>query len=69
MYLLIENPEYVDQLGNPISREEKLLEENPPIKDRPGLRPINSIWVRRVLIDNDTKVLYNERSQGRNSTT
>ena len=45
MYLLIENPENVDRLGNVIPREERLVEENPPITNRPGLRPINSTWV------------------------
>ena len=59
MYLLlIENPENVDRLGNVIPREERLIEENPPVTNRPGLRPINSTWVRRVLIDDPAKVLY-----------
>lgn len=58
MYLLIENPENVDQLGNPIPREERLIEENPPVTNRPGLRPVKSTWVRRVLIDDPNKVLY-----------
>ena len=39
MYLLIENPGNVDQLGNTILREEKLIEENPPVTDRPDRRP------------------------------
>lgn len=64
MYLLIENPEDVDQLGNPTPREEKLIEENPPITNRPRLRPINSIWVRRVLIDDNTRSSTNRRRQG-----
>ena len=58
MYLLIKNPKEVDRLGNVIPREERLIEENPPVTNRPGLRPINSTWVRRVLIDDPAKVLY-----------
>lgn len=58
MYLLTENPENVDRLGNVVQREERHVEENPPVTNRPGLRPINSIWVRRVLIDDPAKVLY-----------
>ena len=49
MYLLTENPENVDRLGNIVPMEEKLkerlIEENPPVTNRPGLRPVNSIWV------------------------
>ena len=38
MYLLIENPEDVDRLGNVIPREERRIEENPLVKtNRPGL--------------------------------
>ena len=32
MYLLVENPENVDRLGNTILREERLIEENPPVR-------------------------------------
>ena len=58
MYLLTETPEDVDQLGNFIPEKGELIEEGPPMPERPGLRLINSIWVRRVLIDDKTKVLY-----------
>ena len=45
MYILTENPEDVDQLGNPMPRKEKLIEKSPPMPKRLGLRLINSIWV------------------------
>ena len=64
MYLLTETPEDVDQLGNFIPRKGKLIEEGPPMPERLGLRLINSIWVRRVLIDDRTKVLYKRVDAG-----
>lgn len=64
MYLLTETPEDVDQLGKFIPRKGKLIEEGPPMPERPGLRLINSIWVRRVLIDDRTKVLYKWEDAG-----
>ena len=64
MYLLVENPKNVDQLGNPIPREERLIEANPPITDRSRLRPIHSIWVRRAVIDDANKVLYKREDSG-----
>ena len=61
MYLITKNPEDVDPLGNLVPREERLIEEHPPvIIDRPRLRQVNSIWVHRVLIDENTKVLYKQ---------
>ena len=33
-------------------------------RSRPGMKPVNSIWVRRVLIDDETKVLYKREEDG-----
>ena len=38
MYLLTETPKDMDQLGNFIPRKGKLIEEGPPMLERPGLR-------------------------------
>ena len=69
MYMLIDNPKNVDRLGNVSQREERLkerlIDENPPIPNRPGLWPINSTWVRRVLIDDPAKVLYKRMESGK----
>ena len=58
MYLLVEDPEVVDVLGNLVDKENGLIEEGPPKIEQQGLRLINSIWTRRVPIDDATKALY-----------
>ncbi len=64
MYLLIENPDEVDKLGNTAPRETKSLEEGPPSIGMLGLRLVNSIWVRRILLDDSSKILYKREDHG-----
>ena len=64
MYLLVEDPEAVDVLGNPVDKEHGLIEEGPPRLEQQGLRLINSVWTKRVWIDNATKALYKRKDAG-----
>ena len=58
MYLIVENPEVVDNLGNIVPEGLGVVEEGPPMPSIPGLRLVNSIGTRRILIDDSTKALY-----------
>ena len=64
IYLLVKDPEAVDVLGNPVDKEHGLIEEGPPKIKQQGLRLINSIWIKRVLIDDATKALYKREDAG-----
>ena len=43
LYLLVEDLEAVDVLGNPVDKEHGLIEEGPPRLEQLGLRLINSV--------------------------
>ena len=58
MYLLVEDPKAIDVLGNPVDKEHELIEEGPHRIKQQGLRLINSVWTKWVLIDDVTKALY-----------
>lgn len=58
MYLLVEDPEAVDVLGNLVDKEHGLIEEGLSRIEQQGLRLINCVWTRRVVIDDATKALY-----------
>ena len=64
MYLMTDNPEDMDRMGNLVRREEQVIDEGPPRVNRPELRPTTSVWVKRVLIDDNTKVLYWREDMG-----
>ena len=64
MYLMTDNPDDMDRMGNLVRREEQVIEEGPPRVNRPELRPTTSVWVKRVLIDDNTKVLYWREDMG-----
>ena len=57
MYLLVEDPEAVDVLGNPVDKEHGLIEEGPLRLEQQGLRLIKSVWTKQVPIDDATKAL------------
>ena len=58
MYVLTKNPDEVDKLGTRVQIETRMEEEGPPRVELVGFRLVNSIHVRRVLLDDTTKVLY-----------
>lgn len=58
MYLVIDNPDVVDTLGGIVQRELHWEDEGPPIPIQPGIRMINYVWTRRVLIDDVNGALY-----------
>ena len=64
MYLMTDNPEDMDRMGNLVRRKEQVIDEGPPRVNRPELRPTTSVWVNRVLIDDNTKVLYKREDNG-----
>ena len=61
---ITDNPNDLDRMGNLVQKEERLIEEGPPRVNRPELRPTTSVWVQRVLIDDNTKVLYKREESG-----
>ena len=64
MYVLTENPNEVDKLGCTILRETNSLEEGPPSVGLLGFKLVNSIWVCRILLDDNSKILYKQESYG-----
>lgn len=58
MYLIVDRLKEVENLENAMPKELRILEEEAPVPEQPRLRVINSIWTRRVLLDNVIKVLY-----------
>ena len=66
MFLVVEDPDFVDSLGEPISKEDPIEEqkEKPPTVDLNELRLINSLRVHRVPIDDDSKDLYVHEEKG-----
>lgn len=58
MYLLVEDPEALDSLGNLVDKDPGLVEETQPKTNQPELKLISSICTPRVLIDDPTKALY-----------
>lgn len=64
MYLIVEDPETVDKLGNIVPEGFDYVEEASPELGIPGLRMVNSIRAQRVLIDDATKALYKREDAG-----
>src|SRR5271156_3946483 len=65
MYLVVANPLIVDILGNVVPVDPHFGTEVPPAA-RPGLRLVNSIWVKRVMTDDPVKALYKRNDSGMN---
>ena len=63
MYLMTDNPEDMDRMGNLVRREEQVIDEGPPRVNRPELRPTTSVketsltisltpaWIPLILIN------------------
>ena len=64
MYVLTENPNEVNKLGCAILRETNSLEEGPPSVGLLGFKLVNSIWVCRILLDDNSKILYKQENHG-----
>ena len=67
MYLVVEEPDLVGPLGEPMHKNETTFEEeeeNPPTVDLNELQLINSLTVQRVPIDDNAKALYTHEDGG-----
>lgn len=64
MYVIIDDPDEVDNLGTPMREKLRIPVEGPPMPDHLGLKQVNSIGTRRVLLDNNTKVMYKQEETG-----
>ena len=58
MYLAIDDPKVVNILGEVVTNGPLHREEIPPIPIQLNLRLVDSIWARRVFIDDETQALY-----------
>ena len=58
MYLVIDDPEVVNVLGEVVPNGLLHREEISPTPVLPNIRLIKSIWTQRVLIDDETRALF-----------
>ena len=63
MYLVVENPLVVDVLGTIVPLDPHFGTEVPPTT-QPGLRLVNSLWTKRVPIDDPVKAMYKRDDAG-----
>ena len=64
MYLIIDDPEVVDFLGNVTPVVDPLRPEGPPALTPTGYKLVNSMWTQRVPIDDNTKAVYKREDTG-----
>lgn len=64
MYLMVEDPDEVDTLGQKVPRGVPIDDEFPPAPTRPNMRCVDSIWTQAVPIDDPIKALYKRQISG-----